>query len=430
MARLAVCGTGYVGLTVAACLADLGNSVVAVDVDRRRVAGLRSGRLPFYEPGLLEAIERNVAAGRLRFTPDYENGIPDAEFVFIAVGTPERRNGEADVSHVGAAAASIGRAMTGPLIIVNKSTVPIGTADLVARKVAVQDRKLAVDIVSNPEFMREGSAVYDFMHPDRVVIGAERREAAERVAKLYETLGAPILITNVYTAEMIKYASNALLATRISFINEIARISERLDADIKVVAEGVGLDRRIGPAFLEAGLGFGGSCLPKDVQALAAIAKKLGQHPELLRSVIAINRDQRLLAVEKLIECLGTLRHQVIGLWGLAFKPNTDDLRDAPSLDIAKALIERGASVRAYDPAAARKAKALVSRIELRRDAYAAARGADAVVLVTEWNEFRQLDLGRVRRSMRRPVLIDGRNVYDPAEMRRLGFVYRGIGRN
>jgi UDPglucose 6-dehydrogenase len=268
------------------------------------------------------------------------------------------------------------------------------------------------------------------MEPDRVVIGAHSREAAERVGGLYATLGAPILIYNIYTAEMVKYASNAFLATRISFINEISRICERVDADAKLVAEGMGLDRRIGPAFLDAGIGYGGSCFPKDVKALAAIGERFDYHPELLHAVMDINRDQRLLAVEKLRECLGTLRDQVVGLLGLAFKPNTDDMREAPSLEIANELRRRGATVRAYDPAANGRAREMMPELDYRRNAQAVARGADAIVIVTEWNEFRQLDLGRVKRLMRRPVIVDGRNIYDPAKMRELGFVYRGIGRN
>jgi UDPglucose 6-dehydrogenase len=302
---------------------------------------------------------------------------------------------------------------------------------MVSKVVKRHNGMFPVEVASNPEFMREGSALRDFMEPDRVVIGAHDADTARQVAKLYEPLNAPILITpNIYTAEMVKYASNAILAARISFMNEIARICERVDADVKVVAEGMGMDKRIGPQYLDAGIGFGGSCLPKDVKALAAIGQKYDYHPELLHAVLDINRDQRRLAVDKLRECLGTLRGQVIGLLGLAFKPNTDDLRQAPSLEIAADLLSRGATVRAYDPAANAKAKALLPEIEFRRDAYAVARGADALLVVTEWNEFRQLDVARLKRTMRRPVIVDGRNIYDPPTMRELGFVYLGIGRN
>ncbi len=423
-------GAGYVGLTTAACLADLGNEVCVVDIDESKVRLLRRHRIHFYEPGLQEVVERNGRAGRLHFTTSYSKAIPGAEFAFIAVATPEGEGGEADLRYVEAAAKSIAEAMDGHLIIVNKSTVPIGTGDVVSAQVAATGVAHPFDVVSNPEFLREGSALRDFMQPDRVVIGAHRREAAERVARLYEPLGAPVVIYNLYTAEMVKYASNAFLATRISFINEIARICERVDADAKLVAEGMGLDRRIGSDFLDAGIGYGGSCFPKDVKALAAIAERFDLHPALLHAVMEINRDQRRLAVEKLRECLGTLRDQTIGMLGLSFKPNTDDMREAPSVEIARALLAKGAHVRAYDPAAIERAKVLLPEVEYRNSAYAVARGADAVVVVTEWNEFKQLDLVRLKRAMRRPVIVDGRNVYDPAEMRALGFVYRGIGRN
>ena len=423
-------GAGYVGLTTAACLADLGNEVCVIDIDQEKIRALRRYRLHFYEPGLREVVERNARAGRLRFTTSYAEAIPGADFAFIAVATPESETGEANLSYVEQAAASIAQNLGGPLIVVNKSTVPIGTGDIVSEVIRRYNAHFPVDVVSNPEFLREGSALQDFMQPDRIVIGAHSREAAERLATLYEPLPGPILIYSIYTAEMVKYASNAFLAARISFINEIARICERVDADAKLVAEGMGLDRRIGPAFLDAGIGYGGSCFPKDVKALAAIAQKYAYHPELLHAVMDINRDQRTLVVEKLRECLGSLRGQVIGMLGLAFKPNTDDMREAPSIEIARALLKRGAVVRAYDPAAIARARALMPDLDYRRNVQAVARGADAIVVVTEWNEFKQLDLQRLKRAMRRPVVVDGRNIYDPETMRRLGFVYRGIGRN
>jgi UDPglucose 6-dehydrogenase len=430
MSRIAVVGAGYVGLTTGVGLADLGNDVCVLDIDPGKIRGLRKGRMPFYEPGLQELLERNLRAGRLTFTGSYEEAIPRAEFAFIAVGTPEGANGEADLHYVEQAAGCIAKHLTGPLVVVNKSTVPIGTGDVVSKVLRQRNPHHPVAVVSNPEFLREGSALRDFMEPDRVVIGADDRQAGERVAKLYETLGAPIRMYDIYTAEMVKYASNAFLATRISFINEIARICERVDADVKLVSEGMGLDKRIGPSFLDAGIGYGGSCFPKDVKALAAIAEKYDYHPELLHAVMDINRDQRLLAVEKLRECLGSVRGQVVGLLGLAFKPNTDDMREAPSIAIAGDLRRRGAEVRAYDPAASGRARELMPDLDYRRSVYAVARGADAVVVVTEWNEFKQIDLARLKRVMRRPVIVDGRNIYDPEEMRRLGFVYRGIGRN
>jgi UDPglucose 6-dehydrogenase len=427
---LAVVGAGYVGLTTGACLADLGNDVVVVDIDADKIASLRAHRLHFYEPGLQEVVQRNTRAGRLSFTTVFADAIPGADFVFMAVSTPEGEGGQADVSAVEKAAGSIAEAMDGPLVIVNKSTVPIGTGDMVSQIVESHNGIHKVRVVSNPEFLREGSALQDFMNPDRVVIGAHDRAVAMQVASLYESLDAPILITDIYTAEMIKYASNAFLATRISFINEIARIAERVNADVKVVAEGMGLDRRIGALFLDAGIGFGGSCFPKDVKALAAIAEKYDYHPELLTAVMEINQDQRQLVVEKVEECLGDLSGKVVGLLGLAFKPNTDDMREAPSLEIAKLLLARGAAVRAYDPAAVEKARGILPELEYLESAYAVADGADALIVVTEWNEFRNLDLARIRLSMRQPALVDGRNIYDPAAMRELGFVYRGIGRN
>jgi len=427
-----VVGAGYVGLTTAACLADLGNVVVVVEIDETKVRALSEHhRLHFYEPGLAEMVERNAKAGRLSFTTSYADGLRGAEYAFIAVATPEGGGGEADVSAVQSAAASIAEAMSGPLVIVNKSTVPIGTGDMVSDSVKRYNGRHAAPVVSNPEFLREGQALRDFMKPDRIVIGSNDPEAAEKVARLYEPLDARVMITpEIYSAEMIKYASNSFLAARISFINEISRICERVNADIKVVAEGMGLDQRIGPSFLDAGIGYGGSCFPKDVKALAAIAERFDLHPGLLHAVMEINRDQRRLALEKLTDCLGQLEGRTVCLWGLAFKPNTDDLREAPSLDIARSLLQAGAQVSAYDPAAVERARAILPAVRYEPDAYAAAAGADGLILVTEWNEFRQVDLKRVHESMRTPVLIDGRNIYDPVQMRALGFTYRGIGRN
>ena len=430
MSKVAVIGAGYVGLTTAACLADLGNDVTVVDVDREKVEQLTKHHVPFYEPGMTELVKRNAESKRLRFTTSYADAIPGAEYAIIAVSTPEGEGGEADLSHVEAAASSIADHMTGPLVVVNKSTVPPLTGDMVSKVLQKRNAKHQAYVVSNPEFLREGSAIQDFMHPDRVVVGGHDRQAAEKVAKLYEPLEAPLLITpNIYTAEMVKYASNAFLATRISFINEIARICERVEADAKLVAEGMGLDKRIGPSYLDAGIGYGGSCFPKDVKALAALAERFDYHPELLHAVMDINRDQRLLVIDKLRDCLESLHDKVVGLLGLAFKPNTDDLREAPSLDIARVLLAAGAHVRGYDPAAMERTRAMLPELEYTRDAYELASGADALVVVTEWNEFRQLDLRRLKTSMRTPVVIDGRNIYVPATMRSLGFTYRGIGR-
>jgi UDPglucose 6-dehydrogenase len=431
LSRVAVIGAGYVGLTTAACFADLGNDVIVVDINADKIDQLQRGEVPFFEPGLSELVERNFKAGRLTFTTAYEDAVPGAEYAIIAVSTPEGEGGEADLSYVEAAARAIAESMDGPLVVVNKSTVPPLTGDMVSRVLSKHNTTHKAGVVSNPEFLREGSAIQDFMRPDRVVIGSHDQAAAEKVAKLYEPLEAPILVTpNIYTAEMVKYASNAFLATRISFINEIARICERVEADAKLVAEGMGLDKRIGPAYLDAGIGYGGSCFPKDVKALAALAERFNYHPELLNAVMDINNDQRMLVIDKLRECLEELQDRVIGLLGLAFKPNTDDLREAPAIHIGRVLLAAGANVRAYDPAAMDRARVLLPGLEYARDAYAVADGADAVVLITEWNEFRRLDLTRVKESMRQPILIDGRNIYDPAAMRALGFTYRGIGRD
>jgi UDPglucose 6-dehydrogenase len=430
LSKVAVIGGGYVGLTTGACLADLGNMVTIVDVDEAKVAQLNRHHVPFYEPGLNELVERNASAGRLRFTTSYLDAVPGADYAIIAVSTPEGEGGEADLSYVESAAGSIADAMDGPLVVVNKSTVPPLTGDMVSKVLQKRNSRHPAAVVSNPEFLREGSAIQDFMHPDRIVVGSNDREAAEKVAKLYAPLEAPVLITpNIYTAEMVKYASNAFLATRISFINEIAWISERVGADAKLVAEGMGLDKRIGSSYLDVGIGWGGSCFPKDVAALAAIGERYNYHPELLHAVMDINRDQRMLVIDLLREKLEELPGRIIGLLGLAFKPNTDDMREAPSLDIAKVLLAAGAEVRAYDPAAMERSKVLLPEVEYLKDAYEVAAGADALVLVTEWNEFRQLDMARVKQLMRRPVIVDGRNIYDPAAMRSLGFIYRGIGR-
>ena len=590
-----------------------------VDVNREKIDLLLKHQVPFYEPGLAELVRRNAESHRLRFTTSYADAVPGAEYAIIAVSTPEGEGGEADLSYVEAAAGSIADHMTGPLVVVNKSTVPPLTGDMVSEVLRRRNSKHVAHVVSNPEFLREGSAIQDFMHPDRVVVGGHDRGAAEKVAKLYEPLMAPILITpNIYTAEMVKYASNAFLAARISFINEIARICERVDADAKLVAEGMGLDKRIGPHYLDAGIGYGGSCLvgdetvlvrrdgvvaastlqdlyadvragvgahvlawnresggvgylplsvatmrayegdvleirtagdrrvvctpdhpfvtrtkmklarelnpldwlpvavgqfpgceqlsllqvgaetaaartsrssgsglnadldrsvefdvantawvrirdvrprpysgavyslevpgahtfvttgglvthncfPKDVKALAALAERFDYHPELLHAVMDINRDQRMLVIDKLRETIDGLHDKVVGLLGLAFKPNTDDLREAPSLDIAKVLLAAGARVRGYDPAAMERMQPILPDLEYTKDAYELAAGADALIVITEWNEFRHLDMVRIKASMRTPVVIDGRNIYVPSEMRDIGFTYRGIGRD
>ena len=431
MRDITVVGVGYVGLVTGTCFADLGNRVCCLDVDEAKIETLNEGGMPIYEPGLEEMVRRNVSAGRLTFTTDYAEALAEAEFAFIAVGTPEGVDGEADLKYVQAAAESVAKTMVQPLVIVNKSTVPVGTGDWVADIVSAnQPQPVEFAVVSNPEFLREGSAILDFMNPDRVVLGSLNREAAGRVAQLYLSLRAPIVITDLRTAEMIKYASNAFLATRISFINEIANICERLGADVKEVAAGMGYDKRIGRYFLDAGIGYGGSCFPKDVKALAHMASIHGTHPQLLKAVMDINQYQRRQTVLKLREVLGSkLRGKVIGLLGLAFKPNTDDIRDAPGTEIARLLLQEGARVKAYDPVAMPNAAKILPDMELAEDPYDLAVGCDALVVCTDWNEFKHLDMTRVKKSMRQAFMVDGRNLYDLDELNRLGFIYRGVGR-
>ncbi len=430
MSDICVIGVGYVGLVTGACLADLGNHVVCLDVNKRKVDLLCRGEMPLFEPGLQEIVRRNSAAGRLGFTTSYDEGLCGAEFVFVAVGTPSGSEGEADLTFVKQAAQDIALRLANPLIIVNKSTVPIGTGDWVADIVREhRSHDVPFSVVSNPEFLREGSAVRDFMNPDRIVLGSTERTAATKVAELYAPLRAKVMITDLRTAEMIKYASNAFLATKISFINEMANICEALGADVLEVARGMGSDKRIGPHFLNAGLGWGGSCFPKDVKALVHIAAMHGCHPQLLRAVTEINYDQRKRVVIKLRECLGSLRSRTIGVLGLSFKPNTDDMRDAPAIEVIHYLQLEGAQVKAYDPVARENAHQMLPAITFCDNPYAAAEDADALILATEWNEFKHLDMERIAQSMQKAVLLDARNIYDPAKMRALGFTYFGLGR-
>jgi len=421
------------------CFADLGNQVTCVDIIPEKIERLKQGILPIYEPGMEELVERNVNAGRLHFTTSYKEGLDNCEFIFIAVNTPTGTSqGGADMRYVESAARSIAQELDHYAVIVNKSTVPVGSGDVVTRIIRnnLARPNVPFGVVSNPEFLREGAALLDFQNPDRVVLGSSDQEAARKVATLYLPLRARIQITDLYTAEMIKYASNAFLATKISFINEIAQICERLGADVKEVAVGMGYDKRIGRAFLDAGLGYGGSCFPKDVRALAHMAAEAGLHPQLLNAVMDINHDQRRLIVTKLSSILGSLRGCTIGILGLAFKPNTDDMREAPSVDIIRWVTSQGAVVRVYDPVAMQTGHDALEREGIRMEsvtccdnAYEVAEEADALVMVTEWNEFKSLNMLQIRSNMRRPVLIDGRNIYEAAEMNRLGFIYRGMGR-
>jgi UDPglucose 6-dehydrogenase len=430
MKQICVVGIGYVGLVTAACFADLGNRVTALDIDEKRIRNLKKGILPIYEPGLEELVARNVQAGRLAFTTSYAEALKGSEFVFIAVGTPSKTNGRADLQYVAAAARSIAKNMKDPLIIINKSTVPIGTGDWVANIVRkAQPKPVAFSVVSCPEFLREGAAISDFMSPHRTVVGSLQHEAAEKVAQLHLPLRAPIVITDLRTAEMIKYASNAFLATKISFMNEVADICEVLGADVKEVAAGMGYDRRVGPYFLDAGLGWGGSCFPKDVKALAFMAREKGLKPRILNSVLDVNYDRRRDSVRHIEEMIGGLKGRTIGLLGLAFKENTDDMREAPSIDIVEHLIKSGAKVRAYDPVAMNVARSLLKDVQLIDDPYQMAKGCDALIVVTPWNEFKQLDLLKIKSLLKHPVIFDGRNIYNPDELRAMGFTYRGIGR-
>jgi len=431
MKNIAVAGTGYVGLSTGTCFADMGNKVTCIDISEEKINMLRQGQVPIYEPGLSELIFRNVKAGRLHFTTDYAEAMADADYVFICVGTPSGVDGEADLQYVRMAAQSVAQHMQHPMIVVNKSTVPVGTGDWVADIITRSlPEPMQFDVVSCPEFTREGSAIHDFMNPDRVVLGSRNPDAAEKVAQLHLPLRTRIVITDLRTAEMIKYASNAFLATKISFINEIAAICEKLGADVQEVAVGMGYDKRIGPHFLNAGLGYGGSCFPKDVKALEHMALVHGSHPSLLRAVIDINRDARRWALLTLRDLLGgRIADRRIGIMGLAFKPNTDDLREAAALDISRMLQNEGAFVSAYDPVAMAGAARMNSELHLVEDPYELADNADALVVCTEWNEFKQLDLSRMKNSMRQPIMVDGRNMYEPEKMHELGFIYRAVGR-
>lgn len=431
MKNICVIGTGYVGLINGTCFADLGNNVVTVDIDQKKIDQLNRGEMPIYEPGLAEMVERNVNAGRLRFSNSYEDGLKNAEYVFICVGTPSGVDGEADLKYVRSAAETIAKTMDHPLIIINKSTVPVGTGDWVSDIVkAHQPSPIEFSVVSCPEFLREGSAVLDFMVTDRTVLGSTNQLAAESVAQLYIPLRKPIVMTDLRTAEMIKYASNAFLATKISFINEMAIICERLGADVMEVAQGMGFDKRIGQHFLQAGIGYGGSCFPKDVKALHYMAETHGMHPQLLTAVMDINAYMRKHVIDKLEEMLGgDLEGKTVGVLGLAFKENTDDMRESPSLTVIEHLRKRGAVIRAYDPVAMDHAKTMMEDVIMCANAYDLAEGADAIVLAAPWNEFKQLDLTRIRDTMAQPIIVDGKNIYDPDKMKEMGFKYRSVGR-
>ncbi|MBM3885549.1 MAG: UDP-glucose/GDP-mannose dehydrogenase family protein [Gemmatimonadetes bacterium] len=431
--NVTVVGTGYVGLVVGACLAETGNDVVCADVDAGKIAGLNQDVLPIYEPGLEEYVSRNRIAGRLAFTIDVAAAIASAEVIFIAVGTPPDEDGSADLKHVLAVAEQIGRHAAREVVVVTKSTVPVGTAEKVAAAIQPHAR-VPFHMCSNPEFLKEGAAVDDFMKPDRVVVGVASEVARERMGELYAPFvrtGKPIIFMDIPSAEMTKYAANAMLATRISFMNEIANLCEQVGANVDLVRKGIGSDSRIGPSFLFPGPGYGGSCFPKDVKALLRTSEEQGAPMGILRAVEDANDRQKHRLFEKLQAVLGDgLRGARIALWGLAFKANTDDMRESPALVLIEALLAAGATVVAHDPAAMHETQRRIGdRIAYAESGYAAAEGADALVVVTDWNEYRFPDFARIKAALRAPVLIDGRNLYDPAKLRGLGFVYRSIGR-
>lgn len=428
--NVCVIGTGYVGLVTGATFADLGNEVICVDKDESKIERLKRAEMPIYEPGLEEIVRRNLEEGRISFTTDIAEGVKRSLVIFIAVGTPPKDNGETDLSQVESAAMEIAHHMDSYKIVVNKSTVPVGTGDLV-RRIIEQHRRRQVDfdVVSNPEFLKEGSAVYDSMHPDRIVIGAPSQHVAMALLELYAPLEVPMLITDVESAEMIKYASNAFLATKISFINAMANICEKAGADVMLVAKGMGYDKRIGHDFLQAGLGFGGSCFPKDTLSLRHVARKFGEDSSLLDAVLSINEDRVPRFVRRIEQRLGDLNGKTFAILGLAFKPNTDDLRDAKSLEVIRLIQEKGGAVRAYDPVAMDNAKAILKDVTFCKSAYEAAENADAVVIVTDWNEFKLLNLEKLREKVRQPIIFDGRNIYQPERVRKYGFEYFSIGR-
>lgn len=431
--HISVLGTGYVGLVTGACFAEFGLDVTCMDIDPNRISKLLKGEVPFFEPGLAELVTKGLKANRLHFTTDLNQAVDSGLVIFIAVGTPSRADGSADLSYVDEVARNIGSRMTGYKVIVTKSTVPVGTAERI-RKIIKSSQETAYnfDVVSNPEFLREGSAIEDFMRPDRVVIGADSAQATAIMKDLYRPLyliETPVVMTNVPTAEMIKYASNVFLATKISFINEVANLCEKVGGNVQTVAKAMGLDKRIGSKFLHAGPGYGGSCFGKDTAALVHIGENAGYEMKLAATTKQVNERQRARMVDKIRDTLGNLSGKTIGLIGLSFKPNTDDLRDSPAMMIAEHLMKEGCTVRAYDPEGQKEALATLKDLVGCQDAYDAAKGADALVLVTEWNQFRNLDFGQLKGLLRHPIMIDLRNVYDPERVASYGFYYVSVGR-
>jgi len=427
---ISVIGAGHVGLVAGACFADLGHRVVMVDDDAQRIAKLKRLRMPYYEPGLKDLVARGVREHRLTFTTSLRDGVVKSTIIFIAVGTPQKATGEADLAYVEHVARSIAGCLPGYRLIVEKSTVPVQTGQWIARTIKTHlKKKLPFDVASNPEFLREGTAIQDFLKPDRVVLGVESKRARGLLLSLYKPLGVPIVVTDITSAELIKHASNSFLSMKISFINAVAQVCERCGADVEQVAEGMGFDARIGRAFLNAGVGFGGFCFPKDLDAFIKIAEQLGYEFELLKAVRAINEQQKRHFVAKIQRALWVVKGKTIGVLGLAFKPNTDDMRYAPAIDVIEYLQGEGAAVQAFDPQAMPEAGRLFPRLRFCKDPYETARGADCLAILTDWNEFKELDFHRLKKLMRQPLIVDGRNIYDPQRMRKLGFRYVGVGR-
>jgi len=430
--KLTIVGTGYVGIVSGVGLANLGNDVICLDIEREKIEKLKNGELTIYEPGLEEIFKRNLASGRLIFTDDIISAIQKSDIIFICVGTPLNVQGEADLTAIEEVAKAVGKYMNEYKIIVNKSTVPVGTADLVKRLIKEnQTEEIPFDVVSNPEFLREGAAVKDFENPDRIIIGAESKKAQDIMTSLYRSVARtdrPIVLTSVKSAEIIKYAGNTMLATRISFMNQLSHLCEKTGADIKEVAKGMGLDNRIGSRFLQAGIGYGGSCFPKDVKALISTLRQYDCDAELIEAVNRINEKQKSVVVNKLRSKLD-IKGSTIAVWGISFKPKTDDIREAPSLKIVEELQSMGAKIHACDPVAIENAKKVLNHVEFFENPYESIRDCDALIVATEWNEFRNLDMRAVKILLKKPIIIDGRNIYDPKEMRDLGFEYEGIGR-
>jgi UDPglucose 6-dehydrogenase len=431
--QIAVIGTGYVGLVTGACFAEFGTSVTCVDVDEEKIARLNEGHIPIYEPGLEQLVSKNKAAGRLNFTTDIGAAVEQSLVIILAVGTPPKDDGSADLSFIEAAALDVARHMNGYKVIVTKSTVPVGTGERLRRLIREQQQKFDFGIVSNPEFLREGAAIEDFMRPDRVVIGSRDEAAVAIMRDLYRPLyliETPVVITSLEAAELTKYAANAFLATKISFINEIANLCDRIGCDVHDVARAMGMDNRIGRYFLHPGPGYGGSCFPKDTTALVSVAKEYGAESRIVEAVVEVNHAQRTRMVEKIERLMGgDIEDRQVAVLGLSFKPKTDDMREAPSIEIIRALVERGARVRAYDPVATEQAKKVLTEVEYASDEYEAASGADVLVFMTEWNEFRALDMQKIKSLMRTPRIADLRNIYEPQRMREFGFDYVGVGR-